>query len=304
MRSRTDVIRSGLFFALTVTLLGAQDASDWQTAAGGKMAFEVASIKQSKGAFVPPSFPLSAGNAFRPTGGYFKADFPLSVYIQFAYKIWTTEEQDREFAHLPAWASEDRYTVDAKRPGNPTKDQMRLMMQALLADRFKLAVHYETREVSAVALTVAKEGKLGPKLIAHSDGPPCETQPLSSAPPAKGVLFPPICDSMAMLRKAGGKLMLMGYRNATMDVLAATLYGVVGRPVIDRTGLRGSFDFTVEWAPEPEGSAASDPPGTLSDPIGPTSVQALRDQLGLKVEPIKGPLRILVIDHVERPSEN
>ncbi len=268
------------------------------------MAFEVASIKPSKGAFVPPSFALNAGNAFRPTGGYFKADFPLSVYIEFAYKIWPTEEQNREFAHLPGWASSDRYTVDAKRPGNPTKDQMRLMVQALLADRFKLAVHYETREVSAVALTLAKDGKLGPKLISHSEGPPCETAPLSGAPPAKGVLFPPVCDSQAVLRKAGGKLMMMGYRNATMDVLAAVLSGVVGRPVIDRTGLRGNFDFTVEWAPEPEGSAASDPPGTISDPVGPTSVQALRDQLGLKVEPIKGPLRILVIDHVERPSEN
>jgi len=100
--------------------------------------------------------------------------------------------------------------------------------------------------------------------------------------------------------------MLVGYRNATMDMLAASLAGFVGhgRPVIDKTGLSGRFDFTMEWAAETNSAAPSDAPTTAPEPVGPTPVQALRDQLGLKLESARGPVRILVIDRVERPSEN
>ena len=118
--------------------------------------------------------------------------------------------------------------------------------------------------------------------------------------------FPPMCDSFAVIRKSGGALMLAGYRNATMDMLAASLAGFVGqgRPLIDKTGLSGRFDFTMEWAPESNGAPPSDTPTAASDPLGPTPLQALHDQLGLKLESAKGPVRILVIDRVERPSEN
>ena len=74
------------------------------------------------------------------------------------------------FAHLPKWVITDRYSIDARAAGNPTKDQMRLMVQSLLADRFQLAAHFATQEVPVFALTVVKDGKLGPKLIAHADG--------------------------------------------------------------------------------------------------------------------------------------
>jgi uncharacterized protein (TIGR03435 family) len=275
---------------------------DWQAAAGGKMTFDVASIKLNNGDFVPPNIPLNFGDAFRSTGGYFKADFPLSVYIEFAYKIWPSEDQEREmFAHLPAWVTTDRYSIDARAAGNPTKDQMRLMVQSLLAERFKLTTHFETQERGVLALTSVQAGKLGPKLIPHAEGPPCDRPGASPGPGFAG--FPPLCGSLAMLRISGGALMMAGYRDLTMDTLAASLAGIVGqgRTVIDRTGLTGRFDYTLEWAPDPPLSASPAAPPELA---GPTSLQALHDQLGLKVESTRGPVQVLVIDGVERPSEN
>jgi uncharacterized protein (TIGR03435 family) len=302
--------------ALNAPAIQAQDAPDWQTKAGGKMAFEVASVKLSKGPFVSPNVPLNAGEAYRPTGGYFRADFPLWTYIQFAYKISPAEEQSREIlAHLPKWATADRYRIDARGAGNATKDQMRLMVQSLLAERFKLAAHFETREVAVFTLTLVKAGALGPKLRPHAEGPSCDPAALDGPTPARVIRgdaaagpenFPPMCDSFAVIRKPGGALMLGGYRNATMDMVAASLAGFVGegRPVIDKTGLGGRFDFTMEWAPETTAAPPSDAPTAPSDPAGPTPREALRDQLGLKLESTKGPAQILVIDRVERPSEN
>ena len=99
--------------------------------------------------------------------------------------------------------------------------------------------------------------------------------------------------------------MLAGYRNVTMERLADSLSGVVGlgRPLMDRTGLTGMFDFTLDWTPD-TGPAPADSPAATSDPPGPSVIQALRDQLGLKLEPSRGPRPILIIDRVERPSEN
>ena len=159
----------------SLALLAQTPVPDWQAAAGGKMTFDVASVKLSKGEFVPPNIPLNFGEAYRATGGYFKADFPLSVYIEFAYKIWPSEDQERDmFAHLPAWVTTDRYSIEARVAGNPTKDQMRLMVQSLLADRFQLAARFETHEAGVLALTSVQAGKPGPKLIPHADGPPCD----------------------------------------------------------------------------------------------------------------------------------
>src|SRR4029077_3081859 len=105
----------------------AQQIPDWQTKAGGKMAFEVASVKLSTAKeMLPLNVPLDAGDRYTPTGGLFRADVPLWSYIQFAYKLWwPAEDQRKEIARLPKWVASDRYNIEARAAGNPTKDQYR-----------------------------------------------------------------------------------------------------------------------------------------------------------------------------------
>jgi bla regulator protein blaR1 len=291
---------------LNAPAIRAQDATDWQTSAGGKMAFEVASIKPSKGEYVPSNFPLTPWDDYSPTNGRLRADSTLAGYIGFAYKLWSNDVQSREFSRLPKWVDTDRYTIEARAAtGDPTKDQMRLMVQSLLADRFRLAVHFEARDVPVFELRLAKPGKPGPKLISHADGPPCDKPGVSPGEGLPG--FPADCHSLSAISKPGTTLVMVGSRDVTMDVLAGAFSGSVplglSRPVIDRTGLKGTFDFTLEWAREPRTPATSDSPPP-SVPIGPTPIEALRLQLGLNLEPAKPSVPILVIDRVERPSEN
>jgi uncharacterized protein (TIGR03435 family) len=281
---------------IALTLLGQQPPPQWQIAAGGKASFEVAAIKPDNGPFQRPAFPMDNGDAFTQTGGRFFADFPLLTYIQFAYKIrFTPQQRESVLAHLPDWIASERFNIQARADGRPTKDQMRLMMQSLLADRFQLKIHFETRPTNVLALTLVKPGKTGPKLRPHAEGPPCDA-------PA-GDVFPARCDVEARISRPDHSF-LGGSRNITLDLLATALSSLerLDRPVINQTGLAGTFDYTLEWTPEPTGAAPNQ--AALPDPRGPTFQQALRDQLGLKLESTKAPLETLVIDHVERPSEN
>ena len=282
-----------------------QGGSDWQAAAGGKKAFEVASVKLDNGPFRPPSFPLDNGNAFTP-GNRFSADFPLLTYIHFAYKVpFSQQQRESMLAHLPKWVDSDRYAIEAKAEGPATKDQMRLMMQTLLADRFRLTVHFETQETAVMALTLVKPGKTGPKLRPHSEGPACEDV---AAPAPQGragdasVPFPERCYAQEL--SMNDHQLRAGSRNTTMDQLAEALSGLgrLDRPVVDQTGLSGPIDYEMQWTPEPNpvGPPDANPP---LDP-GSTFLEALREQLGLKLKPAKAQLRVLVVDRVERPSEN
>jgi uncharacterized protein (TIGR03435 family) len=277
---------------------------DWQTAAGGHMSFEVAAIHLSKPEnFAPPSFALSADDSFRETGGNFHADFPLLTYIEFAYKIWPTREQASAMqAQMPRWAASDRFAVSAKAPiANPTKDQYRLMVQALLAERFKLAVHFEERDMPVLAMTLDKPGKLGPKLKPHSEGAPCEvTGGARGLDTPTGLVFPGACGTYAA-RLGNNGMWLGGSRNTTMDLLASyvAMSANQGRPVVDRTGLTGRYDFTLESVPEQR------LPGAGEAPVeGPTFLEALKDQLGLKLTPARATVRTLLVDHVEALTEN
>jgi bla regulator protein BlaR1 len=315
--SASHLLRAATWIVIATPALSqetAQPVPAWQTAAGGKMAFEVASVKRAQpgAAFAPPSFPLDAGDSFvsfgdgsgQPPRGRFRASFPLVAYISFAYKLTLTPEQRQAMlAHLPNWVGTDRFDIEARAEGNPSKDQMRLMIQSLLADRFKLAAHFETQDVPLLALTLVKPGKTGPKLRPHAGGPPCD------APSTE--VFPEACDVYIMTSKPD-RSVLSGSRNTTMAALAASLPGQANaaaglspgglpsgegrldRPVVDQTGLTGKFDFTLQWTPD---SNATDTPG-------PTFLEALRDQLGLKLNSTKGPIQTLIVDHVESPSEN
>jgi uncharacterized protein (TIGR03435 family) len=222
----------------------------------------------------------------------------------FAYKLPYSRMQS-VIEHLPRWVGTDRYDIQARGEGNPTKDQMRLMVQSLLADRFKLAVHFEAQVVPVLAMVLVKPGNTGPKLRPHSKGVPCEATPPTSGPPAQTAeVWPRICDGYVGMSLPNG-MRRNGSRNTTMALLAGMLptYGQLGRPVVDQTGLSGRFDFSIDYAPE-----SNRPPTPGADApeaaAGPTLLEALREQLGLKLESTKAPLQILVVDHVERPSEN
>jgi bla regulator protein blaR1 len=207
--------------------------------------------------------------------------------------------------HLPRWVGRDRFEIQARAEGNPTKDQMRLMMQTLLSDRFKLAVHLETQVVPVLAMVLVKPGVTGPKLRPHSEGVPCESTPPTSGPPAPNALvWPPVCDAYMRIRLPNGTRK-DGSRNTTMSLLGSIFgaQGLVDRPVVDQTGIGGRFDFSIEYAPESSQPSAANA-AAPEPPAGPTLLEALREQLGLKLESTKAPLQILVVDHVERPSEN
>jgi uncharacterized protein (TIGR03435 family) len=265
----------------------------WEIAAGGRMSFEVASIKPgSADDFFPPAFLLNSGDAFVPTGGRFSAVYPLGVYIPFAYKLnLTPEEINAVLAKLPKWVSTDYFEIQARSDHpNTTKDQFRLMMQSLLADRFKLAVHFETKVVPVFRMTLAKPGKTGPALQLHHDGTPCTAPVAGAARPAAGT-----CGAYYVLKKRDG--MHIESHGTTLDALADGLQ--TGRPVVNETGLTGNFDVSLDWVPDTLAAPNADAP-----PQGASFLAAIREQLGLKLESTKAPIRTLVVDHVERPSAN
>ncbi|HKE29119.1 MAG TPA: M56 family metallopeptidase [Bryobacteraceae bacterium] len=298
----------GIANATAILAQSPSEAPEWQVAAGGHMAFDVVSVKLVRpgSPATSPNFPLDTGPAFtnmrsgESPHGRFLATFPAFSFISFAYKLSVTPDQRQAMlAHLPRWIETDRFEIDAKGAGNATKDQMRLMMQSLLAERFHLAAHYEMREMPVYALTLVKPGTWGPKLIRHADGPPCD--PSAPADRPRADVFPAACDVQALDVRDGR--MVAGSRNATLAVLASALSRTAGRPVIDRTGITDRIDYRMEWTPEPDGPG---PPGEniQPDPLALSWMDAMREQLGLKLESTKGLIRALVIDHIERPSEN
>jgi uncharacterized protein (TIGR03435 family) len=279
----------------------------WQIDAGGKMAFDVASVKASKPSAEGwrTNFPLSLGPNMDAVGNLMSVDVPPRVLIGFAYKISTGQTRFL-MPGLPDWVDSEWFDIEARAAGNPTKDQFRLMMQSLLADRFKLATHHETRQVPIFAMVLSKPGKTGPQLAPHTDDAMCvadeQADPLltpnAGLPPfpCGSILFPGLRPSVPGRIKGGG-------RDLTMDYIAAFLTGFQGldRPVVNRTGLSGKYDFWMELAPQSNGSL---PDGVQTDSTGPTVLEALQEQLGLKLERTSGPVDVLVVDHVEEPSPN
>ena len=271
--------------AVAIATIGFANAQS-QTSTAPKMKFDVASVKQNKSdARSITNFPPGPEDAYAHDGGSFSGSgVTLYQYISLAYDFTVFDYQLLK-SRLPEWVLTDRFDIQARGSGNPTKAQMRLMMQSLLADRFKLAIHFETREVPVFALVLAKPGKTGPQLHPHTNEPPCST-----ASP---------CGRFDSLPNPPGQFRI-GARDVTMGFIANVLAtSELGRPVLDQTRLTGNFDFTLEWTPNIPVS-----PDFIPDQSGPTYIEALKEQLGLKLESTRGPVQVPVIDHVERPDEN
>jgi uncharacterized protein (TIGR03435 family) len=170
---------------------------------------------------------------------------------------------------LPGWVTSDRFDIQAKTDKkDATKDEVRLMMRALLAERFKLVVHDETQQVPVFALVLAKPGKTGPELQVHPADSPCSTDP--PAQPENAKMQIPCGGNMGMPPDGPGQRKVAG-RNITLEALVIGIsnWGGLGRPVLDQTGLTGKYDFSIDWTPDPPAGASA-----VADATGPSFQRA------------------------------
>ena len=220
--------------------------------------FDVASVKQNQ----------SGGDGTTintlPGGRFSAINVSLKMLIQYANGI-----KDFQIAGGPRWLDSATYDIEAKtgRTGEISDEDLGRLLQALLADRFSLKFHRESRETSVYSLVV---GRNGSKLIAHT----------GTGGPSGRTLF-------------GSGKATMSATKATTARLAEVLSKVLGRSVVDNTGLSGDYDFTLEWVPDEK-----------AESNGPSIFTALQEQLGLNLESTKGPVETLVIDSAEKASEN
>jgi uncharacterized protein (TIGR03435 family) len=218
-----------------------------------QLQFDVASVKPSD-----PASHVSNSLYTDRAGGLHVENYPLRGIILFAYDL-----RDFELTGAPGWIDTAYYDIVAKTESPQTGDDpFRERVRSLLASRFGLVVHHETREMTAYVLTVAKGGS---KL--------------------KAVTAPG--EQYGFRGGAGHNRGLQ----ITMPMFAKELARLIGRPVLDRTGLEGKYDYVLEWSAD-------------SDTTGPSVFTALQEQLGLRLESVKAPVDTLVIDRVERPSQN
>jgi uncharacterized protein (TIGR03435 family) len=274
--------------ALTASRLRAQAAQSGSPAAD-RPSFEIASIKPNKSE-AGPTF-----GTMQPGGRWTATNVSPRLLITWAYLL--SPAQSRLISAAPGWIDSEHLDIEAKATvSSPTKEQTAMMIQSLLADRFKLLVHFETRQLPVYALVLSKLGKTGPQLLRHSDSTKC-------LDPSTGPLLPtgdalPVFCGAFLGRTISGTTHIVA-NNTTVVKLAVNLSAHVDRVVVDRTGLSGAFDLTLDYT-EPPSAGASVP-----DTSGPPSLStALQEQLGLKLVPQTGPVDVLVIDQIEEPSPN
>ena len=198
----------------------------------------------------------------------------------------------------PKWVRSEGYKVDAVGEGKPTLEMTQgPMLQALLEDRFKLKIHRGIKDGAVYALVVAKGG---PKLTPFQEGSCIKVDSLPQAPPACGQRY---CDDLISARNPAS----VDAENITLPEFCELLNLVMDRPVIDQTGIAGKFDIHLSFSHDESTSRL--PPFINTEPglpnsTGPTIFDAVRGRLGLKLVPTKGPVEVLVIDSVDRPSAN
>jgi uncharacterized protein (TIGR03435 family) len=208
-----------------------------------------------------------------PPGRFEATNVTARMLILNAYGL-----PDFLIANVPGWAGDERFDVSGRASSPVPRDQLSAMVRSLLAERFQLRAHRETREMPTYALvTAAPDRRLGPALRGSAldcdadNAPTCRTRMAPSSVTATGM---------------------------TMARLAQTLRAIVGRVVTDETGLTGTYDFELRFAPDQQ-----PPPGAPPvDPDAPSIFTALREQLGLRLEGKRGPVEMLVIDRLERPT--
>lgn len=257
--------------------------------------FEVASVKLNKGGDNRVMMGMQPGGRFTGT------NVSLRQLMTLAYRV-----QPFQIVNTPGWADSDRFDIAAKGNGNPTPDDMQSMLRGLLADRFGMVAHTETREMPVYALTLARgDGRLGPKLKESTTdcqallgrgrvgGPPSTPPP--TAPPSNGSI-------PCGMRIGPGSVTAGGM---ALTQLATAIAPMTGRVIQDRTGLTARYDLELSWTPDQgmgPGGPLRDGPAPPSSDGGGSLFTAIQEQLGLKLESTRGPVSVVVIDNVSQPT--
>jgi uncharacterized protein (TIGR03435 family) len=268
-----DLVRLAIFVLIVSATMQAQGPR-----------FEVASIKLDKSGAGATSLGFQQGGRFRAVNE------PLWRLIAEAYR---TAYQLRRFEilGLPDSLASDRYDVEAVPAGNSTPAERQVMLQQLLKERFKLVAHEETRELAIYRLVTARsDRRLGPA-IRRSDVDCAALRADGRTPPAPTPDQPRPCVMMF------GQSLLSTTGMTMTDLGEMGLSRYTNRPVVDQTGLKGPFAWKLEWTPDT-------PAGAQPNLDGVSIFTALQEQLGLKLESSRGPVRVLVIDQVDRPTED
>jgi uncharacterized protein (TIGR03435 family) len=290
--------------------------------AGAPSEFEVASVKPgaapapvagSDGRAMMIRSGCSGGPGSSDPGRYACQSATLSSIIASAYEL------KRYQYSFPSWMDSAYFEIAAKVPAGATKEQFRLMKQRLLAERFKLAAHFEKRETQIYELVVGKDGpklkESQPEPAADPNAPPPDFNKLQRD--GDGIpIMPrrPGISTVVMMSGGGatGPLVRFQMNEQSTEQLASMLSNQLGKPVIDATVLKGKYDITLTCSPDGMGLRLSPAPGSPATPdapppldAAPTIFVAVQQQLGLKLEQKKGPVDFLVVDRVEKtPVEN
>jgi bla regulator protein BlaR1 len=268
------------------------------TAAVDPLAFEVASVKQNKSGSRQVNLNLQPGGRFTAT------NVSLEGLVRVAYGLPSNRlSLGRTWIGGGDYLTSDHFDIVAKAEGNPSRDQLPPMLRALLVDRFKLIVHHETKELPIYALVMArKDGRMGPRLRRSDVDCSVVQDERSPQAPASRADVVEFAARPCTLRNVPGKA---AGRVVTIETLARLMSSWLDdhRPVEDRTGLTGNFDLDLDWTPD-RALPPDAPPMPPINPNSPSLFTALQEQLGLKLEPGKSGVDVLVVDRAERPTRD
>jgi uncharacterized protein (TIGR03435 family) len=284
--ARTPQARKTLILLCSAVSVAALCSAWVRAQSSPAQSFDIISIK--------PNHSLNAGTALRNgiPGHFGTTNLSLRDVIEYAYNV-----KPGQIEGLPAWADSEKYDIDAKLEDTAAEQEKslpwlqraeltRTRVQSLLADRFRLQLHHQTKDMAVLALAIAKGG---PKLSEEA-ATPAPADPHSLPPGSLGMM------------KSGGNWIIAANQSPLRNLIQA-LTGqpeVSGRILLDQTGLSDKYTFTLQWTPE----NLSDPTPASSDAPGPSLFTALEEQLGLRLESTKTAVDVLVVDHVERPTAN